>query len=109
MEWMKIEAALGEVEFGVEEEKEVEVQLECWEYQNEFWTSMNWTKVMQIIEETGIDRRERRLMSKLYMHQSVKYDCTNRRREEELDMDVFCHRFYWSHTASSLRRKLLKG
>jgi len=33
---------------------------------------VNWTKLMQILKETGIDWRERRLISKLYMDQSVK-------------------------------------
>ena len=33
---------------------------------------VNWTKLMQILKETGIDWRERRLVSNLYMVQSVK-------------------------------------
>jgi hypothetical protein len=33
---------------------------------------VNWTKLMQILKETGIDWRERRLISNLYMAQSVK-------------------------------------
>jgi hypothetical protein len=33
---------------------------------------VNWTKLMQILKETGIDWRERRLISKLYMDQGVK-------------------------------------
>jgi len=32
----------------------------------------NWTKLMQILKEIGIDWRERRLISNLYMAQSVK-------------------------------------
>ena len=28
---------------------------------------VNWTKLMQILKISGIDRRERRLISKLYM------------------------------------------
>jgi hypothetical protein len=28
---------------------------------------VNWTKLMQILKGIGIDRRERRLISKLYM------------------------------------------
>jgi hypothetical protein len=31
-----------------------------------------WTKLMQILKETGIDWHERRLISNLYMAQSVK-------------------------------------
>jgi hypothetical protein len=33
---------------------------------------VNWTKLMQILRGTGIDWHERRLISKLYMEQSVK-------------------------------------
>ena len=32
----------------------------------------NWTKLMQILNRIGIDWRERRLISKLYMGQKVK-------------------------------------
>jgi hypothetical protein len=32
----------------------------------------NWTKLMQIVKGIGIDWRERRLISKLYMERSVK-------------------------------------
>ena len=34
--------------------------------------SVNWTKLMQTLKRTGIDWRERRLISKLYMDQRVK-------------------------------------
>ena len=33
---------------------------------------VNWTKLMQILKRTGIDWREGRLISKLYMDQKVK-------------------------------------
>ena len=33
---------------------------------------INWTKLMQILKRTGIDWRERRLISKLYTDQRVK-------------------------------------
>ena len=33
---------------------------------------VNWTKLMQILRGNGIDWRERRLISNLYMAQSVK-------------------------------------
>ena len=33
---------------------------------------VNWTKLMQILKGTGIDWRERRLISNLYMAQSVE-------------------------------------
>ena len=35
---------------------------------------VNWTKLMQILKETGIYWRERRLISNLYMAQSVQCD-----------------------------------
>jgi hypothetical protein len=33
---------------------------------------VNWTKLMQILKENGMDWSERRLISNLYMAQSVK-------------------------------------
>jgi hypothetical protein len=42
---------------------------------------VNWTKLMQILKGHGIDWRERRLISKLYMEVS-KYDWTKGRQEE---------------------------
>jgi hypothetical protein len=33
---------------------------------------VKWTKLMEILKRSGIDWRERRVMSKLYMDQSVK-------------------------------------
>jgi hypothetical protein len=33
---------------------------------------VNWTKLMQILKETGINCHEIRLLSKLYMNESVK-------------------------------------
>jgi hypothetical protein len=33
---------------------------------------VNWTKLIQILKENGIDWHERRLISNLYMAQSVK-------------------------------------
>jgi hypothetical protein len=33
---------------------------------------VNWTKLMHILKGTGINWRERRLISKLYMDQKVK-------------------------------------
>jgi hypothetical protein len=42
---------------------------------------INWTKLMQILKGTGIDWREERLISKLYMEQSVKVGLVKGRRE----------------------------
>jgi len=41
------------------------------DWQNAF-NRVNWTKLMQILKGNGIDWRERRLISNLYMAQSVK-------------------------------------
>ena len=41
------------------------------DWQKAFY-SVNWTKLMRILKETGIDWRERRLVSKMCMDQSVK-------------------------------------
>ena len=38
----------------------------------EAFDRVNWTKLMQILKRIGIDLRERRLISKLYMEQKVK-------------------------------------
>jgi sorting nexin-29 len=38
----------------------------------EAFDRVKWTKLMQILKRIGIDWRERRLISKLYMEQSVK-------------------------------------
>ena len=75
---------------------------------------VNWTKLMQILKRTGIDWRERRLISELYMDQRVKYDWTEGRQEvcrleEGLDKDAVCHQFCSTCTANSLPRKLWMG
>ena len=69
---------------------------------------------MQIIKRIGIDWRERRLVSKLYMEQKVKYDWTEWRQEvyileEEFDKDAVCHQFCSTCTANALPRKLWMG
>jgi hypothetical protein len=33
---------------------------------------INWTKLLQILKENGVECRERRLISKLYMDRSAK-------------------------------------
>jgi hypothetical protein len=42
---------------------------------------VNWTELMQIVKGTGTDWRERRLISELYMEQSVKVRLDQGRRE----------------------------
>jgi hypothetical protein len=86
----KIENVLGEDQFGfrrgkgtrnaigmlriisertLEIDKELSVCFTDW--QKAFYR-VNWTNLLQILKETGIDWRERRLISNLYMAQSVK-------------------------------------
>jgi len=52
-----------------------EIQEEC--------ESVNWTKLMQILKVTGTDQHERRVISKLYVDQSVKLKLDRGRRESE--------------------------
>jgi hypothetical protein len=42
---------------------------------------IEWAILMQILKEIGMDWRERRLIGKLYMDQSVKQELTKRRQE----------------------------
>ena len=75
---------------------------------------VNWTKLMQMLKRIGIDWRERRLISKLYMEQNVKVRWTKRRQEvcrleEEFDKDAVCHQFCLTCTANALPRKLWMG
>jgi hypothetical protein len=75
---------------------------------------VKWAKLMQIIEETDMDWRDRRLISKLYMDQSVKErlekeETRSVRLEEGLDNDVLRHRFCSTDTSYTLPTKLLKG
>jgi retron-type reverse transcriptase len=75
---------------------------------------VNWTKLMQILKETGIDWRERRLISNLYMAQSVKVRLN---REETrsvkigrgVSQDAVCHQFCSPYTANALPRKPWKS
>ena len=41
------------------------------DWQNAF-ERVKWNKIMQILEITGIDWRERKFISELYMDQSIK-------------------------------------
>ena len=74
---------------------------------------VNWTKLMQILKRTCIDWRERRLISNLYMAQSVKVrlnggETRSVKMEEELDKDAICHQFCSTCIANALPRKLWK-
>ena len=75
---------------------------------------VNWTKLMQILKRIGINWRERRLISKLYMEQKVKVRLDKGRQEvcrleEEFDTDAVCHQFCSNCTANALPRKLWMG
>ena len=86
----KIEDVLGEDQFGfrrgkgtkdaigmiriiVERTLEIEEELcVCFIDWQKAFDRVNWTKLMQILNRSGIDWHERRLISKLYMDQRVK-------------------------------------
>ena len=86
----KIEDMLGEDQFGfrrgkgtrdatgmmrIKAEPPLEIDEEmcvCFIDWQKIFNRVNWTKLMQILKRIGIDWRERRLISKLYMEQKVK-------------------------------------
>jgi len=86
----KIEVVFGEDQFGFRRRKgtkdavgmlriisdrtlETDGELcNCFVDWHKAFDRVNWTKLMQILKGTGIDWRERRLISNLYMAQSVK-------------------------------------
>jgi len=86
----KIEDVLGEDRFGLRRGKgtrdaigllriiaerilEIDEELRvCFIDWQKAFNRVNWTKLMQVLKRTGIDWRERRLISKLYMDQRVK-------------------------------------
>jgi hypothetical protein len=88
----KIEDALGDDQFGfrrgngtrdaigmlrIISERTLDIDEElcaCFLDWQKAFDRVNWTKLMQIVQGTGIDWRERRLISKLYMEQRLKYD-----------------------------------
>ena len=65
--------ALGMMRIIAKRTLEIDEELCIWiiEWQKAF-DRVNWTKLIQILKRTGIDWRERRLISKLYMDQRVK-------------------------------------
>jgi len=86
----KIEDVLGKDQFGVrrgkgtkdaiemlrvisEQTSEIDEEISvCFIDWQKAFDRVNWTKLMQILKKTGIHWRERRLISNLYMAQSVK-------------------------------------
>ena len=128
----KIEVLLGEDQFGfrrgngtrfavgmmriiAERTSEIDEELcVCFIDWQKAFDRANWTKLMQILKRTGIDWRERRLISKLYMDQRVKVRLDRGetrvcRLEEELDKGAVCHQFCSTCTANALPRKLWMG
>jgi hypothetical protein len=67
---------------------------------------VKWKKLMQILNKTGIDWHKRRLISKLYMDQSIKVQLEE--AEEGLGRSVVSHRFYSTYRASTLQRELFQ-
>ena len=128
----KIEDVLGEDQFGFRRGKgtrdavgmmriiaewtlEIDEELcVCFIDRQKGFDRVNWTKLMQILKRIGIDWRERRLISKLYVEQKVKYNWTEERQEvcileEEFNKDAVCHQFCSACTVSVLPRKLWMG
>ena len=86
----KIEDVLGEDQFGFRRgkgtrdaigmmriiaERTLEIDEElcvCFIDWQKAFDRVSWTKLMQILKRIGIDWRERRMISKLYMEQKVK-------------------------------------
>ena len=65
--------AIGMVKIISERTLEADAELcVCFIDWQKAFDRVNWTKLMQILKETGIDWRERRLISNLYVAQSVK-------------------------------------
>ena len=87
----------------------------CFVDRQKAFDRVNWTILMQILKISGIDWRERRLISKLYMDQRVKVRLDRGetrsvcRLEEELDKDAVCHQLCSTCTANTLPRKLWMG
>ena len=65
--------AIGMMRIIAERTLEVDEELcVCFVDWQKAFDRVKWTKLMQILRRTGIDWRERRLISKLYMDQRVK-------------------------------------
>ena len=83
------------------------------DWQNAF-DQVKWTKLMQILKGTGIDWRERRLISNLYMAQRVEVWLNQKKTEvwrldEESDKDAVRRQFCSTCTLNALLKKLWKG
>jgi hypothetical protein len=73
LEKISLEKGLGMLRIISERTLDIDEELcACFIDWQKAFDYVNWTKLMQILKGTGIDWRERRLISKLYMEQSVK-------------------------------------
>jgi len=63
--------AVGMMRIIAERTLEIDGLYVCFVDWQKAFDRVNWTKLMQILKRTGIDWRERRLISKLYMDQRV--------------------------------------
>ena len=72
------------------------------DWQNAF-DQVDWTKLLEMLRNIGVNWRERRLIHNLYMGQRVKLrlnqggEPTMLRLEEESDKDVACHPYYLTY------------
>ena len=65
--------AIGMLRIISERTSEIDEELRvCFKDWQKAFDRVNWTKLIQILKGTGIDWRERRLISNLYMAQSFK-------------------------------------
>ena len=55
--------------------------------------TVDWTKLLEMLRNIGVNRRERRLIRNLYMRQ-IKGKPTVWRLEEASDRDVACRPYY---------------
>jgi retron-type reverse transcriptase len=128
----KIEDVLGEAQFGFRKgkgtrdaigmlriipEQTLEIDEEinvCFIDWQKAFDRVNWTKLMQILKETGIDWGDRRLICNLYMTQNVKVRL-NRGETRSVKIGRGVRQGCWlspilfNFTANALPRKLWKG
>ena len=104
--------ATGMLRIISERTLEIDVELcVCFIDWQKAFDRVNWTKLMRILKGTGIDWCERRLISNLYMAQSVKVRLNRgeTRRVKigrELDKDAVCRHFCSTCIANALPRKI---
>jgi retron-type reverse transcriptase len=65
-----------------------EILIVCFIDWQKAFDRVNWTKLMQILKGTGLDWRKRRLISNLYMTQSVKVRLNRGERSVKVEREV---------------------